>query len=94
MGIMMGIMMGNMMGNMMGIMMGIWLGILMVIFMYELPLFHHHHQTVTPSELCGKDDLFRLRLNVAKKYRDGESKEGSIEVQGQSNLFIYQARGV
>ena len=85
-GIMMGIMMGNMMGNMMGIMMGILLGIFMGIMIYKLALFHHH-QTVTPSELCGKDDLFRLRLNVAKKYRDGESKEGrkygSMEVQGQ-----------
>jgi len=28
-------------------------------------------QTVTPTELCSPKDVFRLRLNIAKQYRDG-----------------------
>ena len=28
-------------------------------------------QTVTPTELCSPKDVFRLKLNIARQYRDG-----------------------
>jgi len=28
-------------------------------------------QTVTPTELCSPKDIFRLKLNIARQYRDG-----------------------
>ena len=35
-------------------------------------------QTVTPTELCSPKDVFRLRLNIAKQYRDGSGEDQSL----------------
>ena len=37
-----------------------------------------YFQTVTPTELCSPKDVFRLRLNIAKQYRDGAGQYQSL----------------